>query len=137
MVDNAGRITVLTDGAGYTSRLVAGSDYFYAELVDKDSGLDEVGVGCHNSSQDIQSFHVAADNLLAENKGQIILGSNDNTIVIRSKDFPVQQWADQFAQGRFFVEAAEIAHGERVGFNPGPKTEVFFIALELIDVVAL
>jgi hypothetical protein len=101
-----------------------GMDYFYAGL-QSGSVIDEVAGGRFNAGSDVNEFHIGVDGGTAW-AGHLILGSNDNTIVIVNAATQVRNWVVGTK-----VRATETAHS-----STGGETSVNCLSLNLDSIVA-
>ncbi|GMW03711.1 MAG: hypothetical protein AMXMBFR84_48450 [Candidatus Hydrogenedentota bacterium] len=124
IIDNTNTKFTLTDNQPF-GNFIAGLNYSLANLISGDP-MDEVAGGSHNGANEVKEFHLCAvgDPTFPT---QVILGSNDDTIIIVHKTKAVGAWA--------VAQQVDIAHE---AFNAaGQKTSVFIQNATITGIVPL
>jgi len=123
-VDNSGNLIRLFDGVP-AGDFPAGLDYFYAGL---QSGalIDEVNNGWFNRPSHVAQFHIGADGD-PDYPGQVIVGSNDHTIILASETDRVSMW----------TVGTVVGSAEEAWSNAGRNTSVKCWRLEITSIIDL
>ena len=120
-VDNGNNKVYLTDGVA-VANFPAGLDYFYTSF-EAGALIDEVNGGVFNGPNDVKEFHLGADGDPAF-PGQIIVGSNDHSLVLASDATQVNEW-----DVGTLVDSAEESYDDQ-----GAMTSIFCLDLELTSI---